>query len=170
MNILIKLPALFMLFLLPFVTSRCQKHPGLRNEMVIDTNAVIINKTPSSYPIDNMPNALDPSATMIPHNEELICTDTDPEFPGGNKAMYQFFKKYLKKPEAASRARVIGKVYVSFMIARDGEIGDATILKGIGFGCDEEALRVVLLMPKWKPAQKDGEPISSRYSLPVIFE
>jgi protein TonB len=148
----------------------CSRKSNQQNLVTVDTSNIMIDHSPQQFPIDNMPNSLGGQLGIIPNATEMLRTDTDPEFPGGVSAMDSFFKKYLKKPKAARRAGVTGRVYVSFMVASDGQIGDVMLLKGIGFGCDEEAMRVVLLMPRWKPAMKDGEFVSTRYNLPILFD
>ena len=70
--------------------------------------------------------------------------------------MYKFLGKNIKYPAAASRANVSGKVFLTFVVNTDGSIQDVSVLKGLGFGCDEEAMRVVKTMPKWRARQAIG--------------
>ncbi len=93
-----------------------------------------------------------------------------PQFPGGNKAMYKFLGDNIKYPEPATRANVSGKVFLNFVVTKEGEIKNVTILKEMGFGIDEEAMRVVSLMPRWTPGKQDGKPLNVRYNLPIAFE
>ena len=74
-----------------------------------------------------------------------------------------------KYPKKARRARVTGKVFASFVVGSDGAIRDVQIDKGIGYGCDEEVVRVIKAMPKWKPGVQDGRLVPVRYVLPVNF-
>ena len=106
------------------------------------------------------------------YNGETIFSvvEEQPQFPGGREAMYKFLGENIKYPEAAKRAKVQGKVFLSFVVTKEGEIKDITILKGIGFGADEEALRVVSMMPRWKPGMQSGKPLHVRYNLPIAFE
>lgn len=92
-----------------------------------------------------------------------------PEYPGGTNAMYKFIAANLRMPRAAKRAGVTGRVFLSFMIEATGEITHVGVLKGIGFGCDEEAVRLVESMPKWKPGKQDGKPVRAKYNLPISF-
>lgn len=103
--------------------------------------------------------------------EEQIfqIVEQQPEFPGGQSAMYGYLSKNIKYPAAASRANVSGKVFLTFVVNTDGSIQDVQVLKGLGFGCDEEAIRVVKSMPKWKPGKQSGRAVRVKYNLPVSF-
>jgi protein TonB len=73
-------------------------------------------------------------------------------------------------PKEAIDAGIEGKVFVEFYIEKDGTVSDAKVLRGIGYGCDEEALRVVGLMPKWFPGKQRGQAVRVRYTLPINFK
>jgi len=92
-----------------------------------------------------------------------------PEFPGGSAGMSQFLAGTLHYPQEARQAHVQGVVFVGFVVNRQGAVTDVMVLKGIGHGCDEEAARVVKLMPSWKPGRQKGKRVSVRYSLPIKF-
>jgi TonB family protein len=81
----------------------------------------------------------------------------------------EYIKTHLQYPEKAKRRNIEGKVLVSFIVNEDGSISDAKILKGVGGGCDEEALRIVNHMPAWKPGMQDGKPVRFSYRLPINF-
>jgi protein TonB len=89
---------------------------------------------------------------------------------GGMKAFYEYVSKNMKYPAQARRMGVEGKVYVSFVVGKEGEITDVQVLKGIGAGCDEEAIRVLSGAPKWKPGKQRGRPVRVRMQLPIIFK
>ncbi len=91
------------------------------------------------------------------------------EFPGGIKKLFQFLREHLRYPDAAVSAKVCGTVFVGFDVQPDGSVTYARVLKGIGYGCDEEALRAVKAMPPWKPAEQSGRPVAIAFSLPVRF-
>ncbi len=93
-----------------------------------------------------------------------------PEFPNGLAAMYSFLRKHLKYPREATEQGLKGTVFIQFVVSVDGTISDAKILKGIGAGLDEEALRVVKLMPPWKPGKHNGKPVPVIFVLPIKFE
>lgn len=99
-----------------------------------------------------------------------ILVETMPEYPGGEKAMYKFISKKLKYPKKARRKEIEGRVYVQFIIDKKGNVTKAKVLKGIGYGCDKEALRVVNKMPKWKPGTQRGKPVPVKFTLPFSFK
>ena len=100
----------------------------------------------------------------------FMVVENQPEFPGGRDEMFKYLGQNIKYPEAAAKANVTGKVFVNFVVTTEGEIKDITILKGIGFGADAEAVRVVKNMPRWKPGMQSGRAVNVRYNLPIAFE
>jgi TonB family protein len=108
-------------------------------------------------------------ATEINGKKIFTVVEKQPEFQGGIGKMYEFLANNIQYPEAASRADVSGKVFVSFVVTETGEIHNVQVLKGIGFGCDEEAVRVVKAFPKWIPGSHDGVPVNVKYNLPINF-
>jgi TonB family protein len=93
-----------------------------------------------------------------------------PEFPGGVNAMMEYLGQNIRYPEAATKAKVQGRVFLSFVVTTEGEIKDIQILKGLGFGTDTESVRVVSSMPRWKPGMQSGKPVNVRYNLPISFQ
>lgn len=89
---------------------------------------------------------------------------------GGMTAFYQYVSKSIKYPNQAKRMGVEGRVYVQFVIEKDGRISDVKAIRGIGAGCDEEAVRVVEGAPKWKPGKQRGRPVKQRIVLPINFK
>ncbi len=104
-------------------------------------------------------------------NPDVVYTVVEqmPEFPGGEVARLEFFWSNIKMPEEAKEKGVNGRVYVSFIVRPDGKITDISIVKGLGWGCDEEVLRVVKMMPDWIPARQSGKPVSVQFTMPVGF-
>ncbi len=104
--------------------------------------------------------------------EEQIFTVVEQQasFPGGTEALAKFLTKNLKYPPEAQRANVQGKVFMSFVVSPDGSISDVNVMKGLGFGCDQEAQRVVKSMPKWAPGKQSGRAVKSRFTLPITFQ
>lgn len=92
-----------------------------------------------------------------------------PEFPGGMEKMMEFIMKNMKYPQEAKVAGVKGKVYVQFVVKEDGTLDDIKVIRGIGSGCDEEARRIVKLMPNWIPGEQRGKPVPVRMILPINF-
>ncbi len=103
-------------------------------------------------------------------NMIFTVVENQPEFPGGRDELFKYLGENIKYPEAAAKANVTGRVFVNFVVTTEGEIKDITILKGIGFGADAEAVRVVKNMPRWKPGIQSGKAVNVRYNLPIAFQ
>ena len=112
--------------------------------------------------------------------EDLIGEDVDadpilefvekrPEFPGGEAALLEYLGKNIQYPGPARNARVQGMVILKFVVEKDGSVGEVQILRGLGFGLDEEATRVVKSLPKFAPAENNGVPARFWFQLPVKF-
>ncbi len=106
---------------------------------------------------------------LTENGEVFTVVEQNPEFPGGMSELGRYLARAIKYPAAAQRANVQGKVFVQFVVGKDGEIRDPRIMKGIGFGCDEEALRVTLNMPQWVPGKQNGKAVAVQYNLPIAF-
>ena len=91
------------------------------------------------------------------------------QFPGGQTEMLKFIQENRQYPEAAKANDVHGKVMVTFIIERDGSLSDVKVMRGLGSGCDEEAIRVIQSMPKWKPGKQRGKEVRTSMILPVTF-
>ncbi|WP_420151615.1 TonB family protein [Spirosoma sp.] len=102
-------------------------------------------------------------------DEPFVLVEQQPEFPGGLDALRSFLGNNLKYPRAAASAGVSGRIYVSFVVNTDGSLTDLQVLKGIGFGCDEEAIRVMQKMPRWRPGKQSGRAVRVKYNLPISF-
>lgn len=89
---------------------------------------------------------------------------------GGMPAFYKFVGEKMKYPAQARRMGVEGRVFVEFVVNRDGSIVDVKAIKGIGAGCDEEAVRVVQSAPSWKPGKQRGKPVRQKMVIPIIFK
>ncbi|MDP9079547.1 MAG: TonB family protein [Bacteroidota bacterium] len=114
---------------------------------------------------DEGPQSLDDTARSSIHSTAKVM----PQFPGGLDEFNKFLLTNIRYPAVAREQGTQGKVIVSFVVEVDGSIIDAHVVRGIGAGCDEEALRVILLMPKWKPAIRDGKPARLAFSVPINF-
>ncbi|RYF66663.1 MAG: TonB family protein, partial [Cytophagaceae bacterium] len=99
----------------------------------------------------------------------LPIVEQQPQFPGGVRALTQYLNQKLQYPARARKANVDGRVIVQFVVSQTGDIEQLRILKSIGFGCDEEAVRVVSQMPKWIPGKQQGQAVSVVYNLPIQF-
>lgn len=92
-----------------------------------------------------------------------------PEFPGGVEKLYEFLGKNIRYPQEAKESGTKGKVYIQFVVERSGELVDVVVARGIGNGCDMEAIRVVKKMPKWNAGYQNGFAVRVKYTLPVVY-
>ena len=102
--------------------------------------------------------------------EPFVFAEQMPEFPGGDNALMSFLQRNIKYPIKALKKNIEGIVMINFVVERDGRISKVNVTKGIGGGCDEEALRVIKKMPKWKPGKQGGKPVPVYFDIPVNFK
>lgn len=91
------------------------------------------------------------------------------QFPGGQTEMLKYLQTNLQYPEEAKANDVHGRVIVSFIVEKDGSLSNVKVMKSLGSGCDEEAIRLVNSMPKWKPGKNGGKEVRARITIPVSF-
>ena len=99
----------------------------------------------------------------------VVSIGQEPVFPGGIPAFNKYLIKNVKYPEVAKVVGLSGKVYVSFIVERDGSVSDAKPVRCMGAGCESEAVRVVSSMPNWIPGSMDGKPVRVQYTVPINF-
>ncbi len=102
------------------------------------------------------------------HTEPFTVVEVMPEFPGGEEGRIQFLSNHMIYPELAKASGISGTVYVEFVVEANGKVSSLQIKKGIGGGCDEEAMRVVGMM-KWNPGLQAGQCVPVRFTLPIRF-
>lgn len=100
---------------------------------------------------------------------EMKEITTPPSFPGGERELLRFLAETIQYPRQARKKGIQGIVAVTFVIDREGQVSDGTIIKDIGKGCGQEVLRVLNRMPRWMPAKVDDQPVKVRFTLPVRF-
>jgi len=105
----------------------------------------------------------------IQEQEIFQVVENAPAFPGGDMARMKFLQDNIKYPQMARESGIQGTVYVTFVVERNGSVTDVKILRGIGGGCDEEAMRVVKNMPKWEPGKQRGKPVRVQFNMPIKF-
>ena len=96
--------------------------------------------------------------------------DQQPEFPGGNEALIKFLSDNIVYPKLAQDEGSSGKVYVQFVIWKDGSVKDVNVIRGVHQSLDNEAVRVIKMMPNWKPGIQRGKPVNTRFTLPIYFK
>ncbi|WP_167614160.1 energy transducer TonB [Maribellus sediminis] len=116
-------------------------------------------------------------APVIETAEEEEASDTEvffivedmPEFPGGDLALRKYLASQIKYPVIAQENGIQGKVYVTFVVGKDGKVSNARIARGVDPSLDKEALRVVNSLPTWKPGKQRGKPVNVSYTVPINF-
>ncbi len=103
--------------------------------------------------------------------EDVIFTvvEDQPQFPGGEEARRRYLEENLRYPTMAREAGIQGTVFLTFVVEPDGSISDVRVLRGIGGGCDEAAVRAVKNMPRWEPGRQRGQPVRVQFNMPVRF-
>lgn len=107
---------------------------------------------------------------LPPDDEIFTLVDKKPEPAGGMEGWAEYLRNNLKFPLAARDARAGGRVYVQFVVNADGSISDVKAVKGVGYGCDEEAERVIRNAPDWTPGEQNGEKVKVRMIVPIVFK
>ena len=93
-----------------------------------------------------------------------------PQYPGGPNEMMRYIQENIKYPQSAKANKIEGRVYVTFVVEKDGSITNAAVIRGIDKECDAEALRVVSSMPKWTPGQHKGEVVRTQFTIPIYYK
>jgi periplasmic protein TonB len=163
-------------FLPPVILPNEKAHeelPPPQNELRNSNPASVNQIGDDSTNIDILPEE-NTGKSIVGEKEEddkpVLFVQNMPTFEGGNAALMKFLQRHLKYPRAAQNAGIQGRVFVSFVVGKNGEITDVEVLKGIGFGCDEEAERVIKLMPNWNPGRQGSKTVRVRYTMPVVFK
>ena len=162
--------------------------PEALEQKVKFTAPVVVNDTVEEGLATQDELANKPSNELPPPEEEIKIEDTktqiieqpvekeiftvveeQPTYPGGTEEMYRFLQENIKYPEEAKELGIQGRVFVTFVVEEDGSISNVKVLRGIGGGCDAEAIRVVKSMPKWIPGKQRGVPVRVQFNLPVKF-
>ncbi len=102
--------------------------------------------------------------------EIFVFVEDFPEFPNGEENMYKYLGSNIKYPKDALENGIQGTVVVKFVVEKDGTISNVKAIRKIGGGCDEEAVRVVKRMPRWKPGKQRGKPVRTEFTLPIQFK
>ncbi len=139
---------------------------GVRDEVVTKVQPDTISAEPSTEVVPGL------GADQNPENKvyDMSLVDVKPEFPGSQKELVRYISTNLKYPPAAKQNNVQGKVFVAFIVEKDGSLTDIKVRQGIGSGCDEEALRLLKNSPKWKPGLVKGTAVRTYTQLPITFQ
>ena len=100
----------------------------------------------------------------------FVWVESMPEYLGGQEAFLKFVGKNIKYPRQAKNMGIEGKVFVEFVVDELGNLTNIKVIKGIGAGCDDEALRVIQSSPQWKPGKQRGKPVKVKMVIPITFQ
>lgn len=128
------------------------------------------DQTKTSFgPPDLAPIAKPAEKTEVP-DEIFDVVEEDPGFPNGEEEMQRFIKSNIKYPEISIQMGDQGKVYVRFVVEKDGSISNVSIARSVTPELDREAMRVVRMMPKWNPGKQRGRPVRTNVVIPIVFK
>lgn len=124
------------------------------------------NAPPTLEGIENGTGPVGGPVEEVFEDKVYIAVEKAAEFPGGQAALYKFLQSKFRYTSAASRAGIEGTLIISFVIGQDGSVRDVEVMKGLGYGLDEEAIRVVKSMPKWSAPEQNGRKVSQKFTIP----
>jgi len=134
----------------------------VEDDLVIDAEANQLTEIPKYVPIVA-------EEEEVSEVEIFTVVEESPTFPGGDAARIKFLQENIKYPQIARESSIQGTVYVTFVVERTGKVTDVRVLRGIGGGCDEEAVRVIKAMPNWNPGKQRGKPVRVQFNMPIKF-
>lgn len=136
------------------------KDPGPKDQKGDPTQEVRIDE-----PVGNS----DTKAAVEDPNQIFVSVENPSTYPGGIEKFYEYLQKSIRYPAVARENNVQGKVFVQYVVEKDGSLTDIKVVRGIGSGCDEEAVRVLKNSKKWTPGMQNGRPVRSQYTIPISF-
>ena len=137
--------------------------------MELDDFFVNVDATPEAAVPDYHVIEIPTRQEEAPDNHIFVAVEEMPQFPGGDQALLRYLHENTKYPPLARDMNLQGTVFVSFVVEPDGSISNVRVQRGIGGGCDEEALRVFRNMPRWKPGIQAGKPVRVAFSARLVF-
>ncbi|MDR2084562.1 MAG: energy transducer TonB [Bacteroidales bacterium] len=140
----------------------------VENEVEIETDIIVDVEMDENFELDEyVPIEIDDEEV---HEEEIfLIVEKQPEFPGGDAARLRYLRDNVKYPQMAKESGIQGTVWLQFVIEPDGSVSNVRVVRGIGGGCDEEAIRVIKNMPKWSPGEQRGRKVRVQFSMQVKF-
>ena len=144
-----KLGVLCSLFVILFVVFACSEEPGMKTEH-----------------IEGQGNTDGPKT----EGEVYMVVEEHPRYPGGMDAFYDYLASEIKYPEEAKNGGVEGRVYIQFFVDKDGSLSDVKAIKGIGAGCETEAVRALQNASWFEPGKQRGKPVRVRMAMPITFK
>jgi protein TonB len=149
---------LFSLFILSTLIGKAQLQPAQKPK---DQNADVIIDSP--MPMD--------TSKTVPYDPSRIFTSVQqiPTFPGGFDSFYKYLAQNIRYPASAVKDRIQGKVFLTFIVEKDGSLTDIKVIRSVSGDIDAEAVRVLRSSPKWKPGIQNGRPVRVQFAVPIDF-
>lgn len=147
-----------------------EEPPPVQEEIKVEVSIMTVEGTDDSPPPIEEPQIGDGDNIVEDPNQLFLHVEESPMPDGGLSAFYKYVGRTVRYPAPARESGIQGRVYVQFVVEKDGSITDVKVTKGVGAGCDQEAIRVVRGSPKWKPGKQNGKPVRVQYSIPIIFK
>jgi protein TonB len=141
----------------------------VEDDVELDEELEIMDTEMSQDDIVDFSNLVFEEETRDEGGEIFMIVEEMPEFPGGPEALQRYLSQSVRYPVIAQENGIQGRVYIQFVINQNGEVTNATILRGVDPSLDREALRVVEAMPKWKPGKQRNRPVRVSYTVPINF-
>ena len=135
-----------------------------------DNNPIAHGPEKVAEPLSESPESTNPDARYEGKLYDLGSVEIAPEYQGGQSALGKYLASRLRYPVRARENKIQGKVYIGFIVEKNGSLGDFKVIRGIGGGCDEEAIRVLRSAPAWKAGMVNGKPVRTSYVLPITFQ
>ncbi len=136
-------------------------------DIVADSVQITSELNPAIF--NNLDNSVQAQLNTLVAQNVTELADVEPQFVGGDKQLKEYIKNAITYPEDAYKHSIQGKVYVKFLITKQGKIEHASIVRSIAPDLDREALRIIRSLPAWKPGYRAGKPINTWYALPITF-
>lgn len=136
-------------------------------EIEVEVGLIDVSDDPSAAMEEYTPVIVEEEAEV--EEEIFVFVEENPSYPGGDEKRIEFLRNNIKYPQLAKDNNITGRVFVKFVVEKDGSITNVRVVRDIGGGCGEEAVRVVKSMPRWNPGKQRGQPVRTEFNLPIIF-
>lgn len=145
-----------------------------QDELIKNTATISIADIKGNDEVNGKDIADIQAITNEPEKQEVekvyTYVEQPPAFPGGEGELTKYLQENIKYPQEAREVGIQGKVYLSFIVGRDGNITDIKVVRGLHYACDKEAMRVVKSMPRWTPGKQNGNNVTVQFTLPISFQ
>jgi TonB family protein len=143
------------------------KNHSFQNQSIVDHAAIKIENSIKVGSFDKVAVFLTLQEDTTVYS--FVSIKNPPKYPGGMADFYDFLSDNIKYPQEASAKNITGNVHVGFIVEKDGSLSNIKIQRKLGYGTDEEAIRVLKLSKKWIPGMQNGKPVRVQYNIPIKF-